>query len=201
MKIFLWVLLAVTASLLSFKLYTSQSADPKFTQPALPQLEEMHESEDTPTIQDSANYINAYITFYGWVDNDPSGRSIAYPNGRFPLSLHSEASGTGTYDDPITFASDPDAWAIGTILYVPYLKKYIIMEDWCSQCVINWQEHKKHHIDIWMESGQQFKDEVLECENYWTKKSASVEINPLPDREVDTTSLFDKSKGECFSGY
>jgi len=39
-------------------------------------------------------------TFYGWPDNDPAGPAIAYDCGRGYT-----AGGSGTYDDPPTFAS------------------------------------------------------------------------------------------------
>ncbi|GDY30080.1 hypothetical protein [Gandjariella thermophila] len=43
------------------------------------------------------------VTLYGARDNDPPGSSdISYPQ------IHSQAGGTGTYDDPITFATDKD---------------------------------------------------------------------------------------------
>jgi len=38
-------------------------------------------------------------TFYGWPDNDPAGPAIAYDCGR-----DYTAGGSGTYDNPLTFA-------------------------------------------------------------------------------------------------
>lgn len=140
------------------------------------------------------NIIKTLITFYGWPDNDPPGFGIAYPAPHYPESLHSHASGTGTFDDPITFASDPDEWAIGTKLYVPYIKKYIIMEDWCSTCVENWQD-SKYHLDIWMESNEDTDESSLKkCQAFWTRRIASIETNPPPNRPVSKTPFF---KDEC----
>ena len=42
--------------------------------------------------------------------------------------------GTGTYDDPLTFASDPNEYDQCEIIYLPYLQKYLRMEDECTQC-------------------------------------------------------------------
>src|SRR4051794_23853261 len=39
------------------------------------------------------------VTLFGWPDNDPPGDGIAYPQ------IHDRAGGTGTYDDPVTFAA------------------------------------------------------------------------------------------------
>jgi hypothetical protein len=62
--------------------------------------------------------VTVEVTFYGGPDNDPPGSTeIAYPNSRHPA-----AGGTGTYDDPITAASDPRALPPGTLLYDPRLR-------------------------------------------------------------------------------
>ena len=52
-----------------------------------------------------------YMTFYGWPDNRPPGRAIAYQSGGF--HVHNAAGGTGSYADPITFATDPVSWPTG----------------------------------------------------------------------------------------
>jgi hypothetical protein len=138
----------------------------------------------TPTL------IDHYVTFYGWPDNDPAGNGVAYPQ------LHKGASGTGTYADPITFATDPTEWKPGTILYVPYLKRYVIMEDSCAECIQDWKT-RKYHIDIWLESNASFGSQVLTCEDTLTRSKTSVEIDPPPDRPVDSTPLFDTKSGTC----
>src|SRR5438094_683071 len=50
---------------------------------------------------DSGSTITTLVTFYGWADNDPPGDGIAYP------TRHTAAGGVGSYDDPITVATDP----------------------------------------------------------------------------------------------
>jgi hypothetical protein len=59
------------------------------------------------------------------LDNSPPGASIAYPV---------QAGGKGTYADPITFTSTTKEIPKGTRIYVPYLKKYLIMENNCVDC-------------------------------------------------------------------
>ena len=43
-------------------------------------------------------------------------------------------AGAGTYDDPLTMASAAGEWTQCEIIYVPYLEKYVIYEDYCAQC-------------------------------------------------------------------
>ncbi len=52
----------------------------------------------------------------------------------------------GTYQDPITVATHKGSFKPGTRMYVPFAKKYLIVEDECATCAPD-------HIDIWMESG------------------------------------------------
>src|SRR5205085_874199 len=72
--------------------------------------------------------ITMTVTGYGWPDNSPSGTAIAYPQ------VQQEAGGTGTYADPITFATDPNELAVGTVIYVRHVKRYFINQDFCGQC-------------------------------------------------------------------
>ncbi|MBP2327736.1 hypothetical protein JOF56_008121 [Kibdelosporangium banguiense] len=70
------------------------------------------------------------INYYGARTNEPRGsRAIAYPN-----VLHGQAGGTGTFDDPLTFAAGEDKYKPGTKIYVPEVKRYFILEDLCPQC-------------------------------------------------------------------
>lgn len=122
------------------------------------------------------------ITFYGWPDNDPPGANIAYP------VIHNKAGGAGTYSDPLTFATK-STFPKGTILYVPYIQKYVIMEDECASCGAS-------HIDIWMPSDGNFNKQVLACENKWTRTNQEVILNPPSDEPLGV-SLFDVSTGIC----
>jgi hypothetical protein len=79
--------------------------------------------------------FEAYITGYSYWDNTPPGSGdISNP------VLHDNAGGTGTYADPITLAvghsivggKDILDYPEGTKFYLPYLKKYAIVEDTCG---------------------------------------------------------------------
>lgn len=76
---------------------------------------------------------SAYLTGYSYYDNTPPGSSeIAFPGTR-----HDVAAGTGTYEDPITLAVGwhEDAgpqWPVGSRFYLPFLHKYVIVEDLCG---------------------------------------------------------------------
>jgi hypothetical protein len=69
-------------------------------------------------------------TFYGAPDNDPPGAATAYNCG----GRNYVAGGTGTYANPLTFASAAGEYNSCEIVYFPYLKKYLRYEDYCQQC-------------------------------------------------------------------
>jgi hypothetical protein len=133
------------------------------------------------------------ITFYSAYDNDPPGsRAIAHPNAR-----HSQAGGTGTYADPLTLASDTREIALGTIVYVPFVKKYFVMEDDCAQCISDWGSGKIPHLDLFMPNGND--DNVTACQEKLTPGGrVTVELNPPAGRAVSSNPLY--SGGRCFSG-
>jgi hypothetical protein len=137
-------------------------------------------------LQDEEEYT---VTLYGWPDNDPPGDDIAYPQ------IHDSADGTGTYDDPVTMAAPYETEGglePGTIVYVPYMKKYFIMEDECAEGCVTEQ------IDLWAGGSDDTADEVLECEDSLTRDSAKIIIDPDEDLEVDETPIFDDDSGECY---
>jgi 3D (Asp-Asp-Asp) domain-containing protein len=141
--------------------------------------------------------MSVYVTFYGWADNSPPGNAIAYPKSGGYATLHNGAGGTGTYANPITFATDRTEFAVGTILYVPFIQKYVVMEDSCGQCATDWTTHK-WHIDLWMNSnGTESSASLITCEGQWTRSSTSVEIGPPPDRTVTARPLFDPATNLC----
>jgi hypothetical protein len=79
--------------------------------------------------------VGLFVSAYDWWDNTPRGSAaIAYPG------FHSEASGAGTYGNPITVAvghcivggkSIPD-YAVGTRWYDPFTQRYFRTEDLCG---------------------------------------------------------------------
>ena len=132
------------------------------------------------------------MTLYGWPDNSPPGNAIAYPD------IHQGAGGTGTYADPITFATDQAEEPPGTIIYVPEFLKYGIMEDDCVQCDSDWQNGMKYHFDFWLNSNaSDNSQDVIQCEDSWSKSMTTVEVGPPSDRTVDPTPLFNTQTNTC----
>jgi hypothetical protein len=136
--------------------------------------------------------LSVLMTLYGWPDNSPPGSSIAYPK------IHQGAGGTGTYADPVTFATDSNEEAPGTIIYIPAFLKYAIMEDGCVACSSDWNSGMKYHFDFWLNSDASSNSQsVIQCEGSWTQNMTTVEINPPPGRMVDPTPLYDTQTNTC----
>jgi 3D (Asp-Asp-Asp) domain-containing protein len=146
----------------------------------------------------AGNTLSVYVTFYGWADNSPPGGAIAYPKkGGFP-TVHDLAGGTGTLADPVTFATDKAEFPAGTILYVPFIEKYVVMEDDCAECDSDWTGSQKRHIDVWMNSNAaEDMNALIQCEDAWTRTTTSIEVNPPAGRLVTTAPLFDPSTNVC----
>lgn len=129
----------------------------------------------------SASNVMATITFYGWPDNSPPGNAIAHP------VIHQVASGTGTYCDPTTFATERSNKATipyGTKIYVPFLQQYFVREDLCAAsgppvgsgsngCYKLW-------FDLWIGGdGTSNTNAVVNCEDALTPNGkVQVIVNP-----------------------
>ncbi|KAJ4355597.1 uncharacterized protein N0V89_003617 [Didymosphaeria variabile] len=123
-------------------------------------------------------------THYGYPDNDPPGPATAYDCGR-----NFKAGGTGTYADPVTFASAQGEFTKCEIIYDPYLRKYLRYEDYCQQCTEDWAASPKiHHIDVWTGSATvNGGQEQIQCENDLTPadKSQTIVRQPATNLPVD----------------
>jgi 3D (Asp-Asp-Asp) domain-containing protein len=126
------------------------------------------------------------ITFYAARDNDPPGsRAIAYAG-----TVHSQAGGTGTFEDPLTFAAAAGKFKPGTKVYVPDVKRYFILEDTCATC-------SGSHIDLW--AGPATDAGVISCEEALTRDGPRpYEVNPPAGRPVVPGDLY--RGGQCFQG-
>ena len=93
----------------------------------------------TPT----SRTVKAFMTLYGYADNSPPGRAIAHP------CIHTGAGGTGTFKDPITFATDVREVGWCKKIYVPYMKRYFIHEDECAECDHDWATVHRYRFDMW----------------------------------------------------
>ncbi|KAI4655776.1 hypothetical protein J4E93_000491 [Alternaria ventricosa] len=124
-------------------------------------------------------------------DNDPPGPATAYDCGR-----NYEAGGTGTYADPLTFASAPGEFEPCEIIWDPYTRKYLRFEDFCAQCDADWNASPRiNHIDLWTGSTTvNGGDEQIQCENDLTpgERSQTIVRNPWDGFEPDTTELYVK---------
>jgi hypothetical protein len=159
--------------------------------------------------------LNVYITWYGFNDNscqvesDHNCNTIAFgKSDGFPTKHDVATEGTGTYADPGTFATaaaDDGATAEiapGTLIYIPSVHKYFIMEDQCAECGDEWDQKKAYHVDVWM--GPSFgsdNDPLMACEDQLTlgddtfQGTGTIIVNPGPDLPVDTAPLF--ANGAC----
>jgi hypothetical protein len=147
---------------------------------------------------EAGTIVNAMVTFYGWDDNTPPGTAIAYPKSSGYPTVHDAAGGTGTYADPITFATDMSEVPIGTFVYVPFIEKYVVMEDSCPMCNMQWSPSMTWHINVWMNSdGMEMPPALTMCEAAWMMAKTPIEIDPPPGRPVTTNPLFDPSTNTC----
>ncbi|KAF5862580.1 hypothetical protein ETB97_011484 [Aspergillus alliaceus] len=116
------------------------------------------------------------VTFYGYADNDPPGADIAYDCGR-----GYKAGGTGTYSDPLTFATAPGEFAKCDIIYLPYLQKYLRFEDECEQCTSDYNDGKLH-IDIWTgPTNSNGGSTLLKCEESLTPSASQIVVTNPPN--------------------
>lgn len=123
-------------------------------------------------------WINSVThTFYGWPDNGNSN-AIAYDCGRGYT-----AQGSGTYDDPLTFATADGEFDQCEIIYDPFLGKYLRHEDLCEACGDDW-EQGIWHIDVWDMSWQNGGDDEVACENAMTLAVQSRSIIRYPDSDL-----------------
>jgi hypothetical protein len=159
-------------------------------------------SATTASASTTRNYL---VTLYGWPDNSPPGNAIAYPENEGYPTIHNVASGTGTYADPITFATDEAELPVGTIVYYPYLHRYFINEDDCTECDEDWTGSgpdggpKLYHIDLWINGQNGNSNDVINCEDDLTQNSESVISDPPSTEPVDTTPLFNSSSNTCYN--
>ncbi len=72
---------------------------------------------------------NIDLTFYDVSSNGGSALVAYNCDGRNNI-----AQGSGTHDDPLTFASAPGEYNECEVIYLPYLRKYLRMEETCQDC-------------------------------------------------------------------
>jgi hypothetical protein len=145
---------------------------------------------------DAARTINSFVTLYGFVDNSPPGTGIS--GGR----IHSHAGGTGTFADPVTYATSVKEQPYGTKIYITFLKKYFIHEDECVECDKDWNNGKKFRTDLWAGGDKNSvkdpeKTALLNCEDSLTRHTQVI-VNPPGNLPVNTTPIFNAKTRKCF---
>lgn len=102
---------------------------------------------ETGSAATSEQRIDAWITGYTYWDNTPPGSAaIARP------TIHDEAGGVGTFEDPITIAVGRGhaGWHYqpGTRIYLEGLEKYAVVEDLCGACGKG--RNGRPHLDLYI---------------------------------------------------
>lgn len=152
--------------------------------------------EPTTTSSVGTN-MDVQITFYGAYDNDPKGStSISNP------VLHQQAGGTGTFQDPLTFASPQGAgeYPVGAKIYVPSVQKYFIREDICAT---SWTAPNGcgavTHVDLYVGNPSDAQS-VVACEDALTPSgTGKIILNPPANLPYDPTPIWNQSTGKCMT--
>ncbi len=138
-------------------------------------------NQPRPGPQAQPNATGRFLLFSAR-DNEPRGsRDIAYPN-----VLHGQAGGSGTFGDPITFATRQNAMRPGTRIYVPDFKRYFILEDVCGDC-------GSGDLKLW--AGATTDSGVSSCEQS-LQRTAPYQVNPPDGLPIVTGDLY--QNGRCY---
>ncbi len=148
--------------------------------------------------------LTAYVTGYTYYDNTPPGSAtISHP------VIHTRAGGVGTYDDPVTVAvghsmatgRDVLDYPAGTRFYMPYLKRYFIVEDTCGDGARPEQGPCHVHpanvtawLDIWVDGRGGSENSATACAEAITGNQLVI-TNPGPDHPVLPGPV--SSNGQC----
>jgi 3D (Asp-Asp-Asp) domain-containing protein len=149
----------------------------------------------SPSPSPGGKTVNATVIFYGYPDNGNSC-AIAHP------IIHSCASGTGTYADPITFATstaNDSTIPYGAIVYVPFMQRYFIREDDCGS-----GECGGYTFNLWVGgNSSDVASDVEACEASLTPSSTvPVILNPPTNEYVTSLGpIWNESNGECNGTY
>lgn len=85
----------------------------------------------------------------------------------------------------------------GEIVYFPYLKKYLRLEDYCAECTTDYTNGFKH-IDVWTGGSATIDTQAqIDCEDALTPDANQTVIrNPSKDLAVNSGALWDLD-GRC----
>ncbi|MEO7164992.1 MAG: carbohydrate-binding protein [Bdellovibrionia bacterium] len=140
-----------------------------------------------------------YVTFYGFDDNDDGNGNYGNAVISDPVIHRIATEDLGTFDHPSTFATDKRVAQPGTLVYIPKLRKYYIMEDTCRECTAD-RNRGRIHIDPFMGGNTRLQGQpLINCEEALTADPFTdvVVFNPGNDWPVQTQPLF--RNGVCNS--
>jgi hypothetical protein len=142
---------------------------------------------------------NVFLTFYGFDDNDNGEGSYGTAVLSDPVIHPLSTEDLGTFDQPITFATDYRIAIPGTIIYVPKVRKYFIMEDTCVECISD-ADAGRTRIDLYIGGNTVLQgDALIACQRSLTAPDYTDKIilNPSSNWPVNPGKLFDPSTGIC----
>lgn len=130
-----------------------------------------------------------WISTYTYQSNgNGDNANIEYANDYGYPTVHNLADGTGTYSDPITFASQKDEFRPGQRIYIPVLHRYFMKEDWCSTCYT--RKDRKWQTDLWIgkvSRAQLNSTDPHDAINWWFR--TAIIVNPPRGLKVNTGPL------------
>lgn len=130
-----------------------------------------------------------WISTYTYQSNgNGNNADIEYANDYGYSTVHNLAGGTGTYDDPITFASQKNEFQPGQRIYIPILHRYFLKEDWCSTCYT--RKDDKWQTDLWIgkvSQAQLNSTDPHNAINWWFR--TTIIVNPPRGLDVSTSPL------------
>jgi 3D (Asp-Asp-Asp) domain-containing protein len=140
---------------------------------------------------------NVYVTFYGFDDNDDGKGHYGNAVISNPILHKIATEDLGTYRRPSTFATDYRVFKAGTLIYIPKIHKYYLMEDTCVDCTHDILKGKKH-VDLYMGGNLKLGGKpLIDCENKHTtdeKFTDAIIVNPDDKWPVDPKPLFQDGK-------
>ncbi len=166
-------------------------------------------STTTPKIIPKSNEtrFQAYLTAYTFWDNTPPGSSLISN----PI-IHTYAGGTGTFADPVTLAVGHSMaggvhtldYKPGTKFYLPYLKKYFIVEDICGDG--DTPENGPCHtgylgypwFDLWIDGANGTPTSTNACAEAVTEVHLIIQ-NPAPNYAVSSSSIYNNGCAQQFT--
>lgn len=153
--------------------------------PAIPAPGGLPQTSTATPASAAPERMSGVVTFYSALDKSPLGSLLI----AFPTILHGLAGGSGSYDDPVTFAAAPGTFRPGTRIYVPDLQRYFVLEDRCASC-------GGTHIELW--TGSALDDGIRTCAaRLGAQETRSYLVDPPQGLPVKAGPLYDG--GACFS--